>query len=342
MALLKAGHPWNPGYAIPQYVKDEPLGRGTFTGKYIPRGTISTDVPSDFAGGNLGGLGGTILGGWGDDTENLATTVAQSAGKVHDHRKKPRKPGFAGDPIANYGTQAASVLFNATQKVPHDHRTPLMREMLNHIDPTLWNRVSSKASELQKAKGYDAPTALKKALAICMASGLTKELVDLGNGKKTVKPNSHLGLGMYGVGAYQDLGFSFSSITSAIGKAASAVGSGVATAAKATYNVGKGALSAVGSLACKAVNSGVVGAAATAAGTVYGGPAGGAAANAGAGMASGACGGGGSKSAAPPPPPPQSGGVLGMSFGGLPITTIALVGAGGLALYLMTRKPRSA
>jgi hypothetical protein len=33
--------PWNPGYATPRYVQDEPPGRGTFTTKMIPRRTFT-------------------------------------------------------------------------------------------------------------------------------------------------------------------------------------------------------------------------------------------------------------------------------------------------------------
>jgi hypothetical protein len=47
----------------------------------------------------------------------------------------------------------------------------------------------------------------------------------------------------------------------------------------------------------------------------------------------------GSKSAPPPgAPPSQQPGFSSMSVGGIPLTTIALVGAGGLALFFATRK----
>lgn len=76
MPFYHLPHPWNPGYAIPDYVLAEPPGRGTFTTAWLPRGTISELVPDylakpgkkllgrDNAGlGGLGSLGDTVLDG---------------------------------------------------------------------------------------------------------------------------------------------------------------------------------------------------------------------------------------------------------------------------------------
>ena len=49
MSFYHQPHPWNPGYAIPKYVLAEPPGRGTFTTKWLPRGTISDVVPDFLA-----------------------------------------------------------------------------------------------------------------------------------------------------------------------------------------------------------------------------------------------------------------------------------------------------
>lgn len=47
-------HPWNPGYAIPDYIMAEPMGRGVHRTKYLPRRTIDTGVPQ-----YLGDVGGS-------------------------------------------------------------------------------------------------------------------------------------------------------------------------------------------------------------------------------------------------------------------------------------------
>ena len=45
MSFYHLPNPWDPGYAVPEYVMAEPPERGTFTTKWLPRGTISTVVP---------------------------------------------------------------------------------------------------------------------------------------------------------------------------------------------------------------------------------------------------------------------------------------------------------
>ena len=64
MSFYNLPSPWNPGYAIPEYVMAEPPERGTFTTQWLPRGTISQLVPDIIAkpgrrllGRNDAGLG---------------------------------------------------------------------------------------------------------------------------------------------------------------------------------------------------------------------------------------------------------------------------------------------
>lgn len=49
MAFYHLPNPYDPHYAIPEYVLAEPPGRGTFTTKWLPRGTIPNVVPDAFA-----------------------------------------------------------------------------------------------------------------------------------------------------------------------------------------------------------------------------------------------------------------------------------------------------
>lgn len=55
MAFYQLPNPYDPHYAIPEYVMAEPPGRGTFTTKWLPRGTIYDLVPDSFAKPILGG-----------------------------------------------------------------------------------------------------------------------------------------------------------------------------------------------------------------------------------------------------------------------------------------------
>lgn len=49
MPFYHLPNPWNPHYAIPDYVLAEPPGRGTFTTQWLPRRTISQLMPDFIA-----------------------------------------------------------------------------------------------------------------------------------------------------------------------------------------------------------------------------------------------------------------------------------------------------
>jgi hypothetical protein len=70
MSFYHLPNPWNPGYAIPQYVMAEPPGRGTFTTKWLPRGTIPELIPDFLAkpGQKILGRGDAGLGSLGGNT----------------------------------------------------------------------------------------------------------------------------------------------------------------------------------------------------------------------------------------------------------------------------------
>lgn len=97
MSFYNLPNPYNPGYAIPEYVMAEPPERGTFTTAWLPRGTISTVVP-DFLvkqqgkrllgrnNADLGSLacsslsGSTLRGSsLGDDAANAAAVTASTS-----------------------------------------------------------------------------------------------------------------------------------------------------------------------------------------------------------------------------------------------------------------------
>lgn len=45
MAQYQAPTPWNPGYDVPKYITAEPLGRGAFVTRQLPRGTFGPMPP---------------------------------------------------------------------------------------------------------------------------------------------------------------------------------------------------------------------------------------------------------------------------------------------------------
>lgn len=283
---------WNPGYEIPEYVMAEPPGRGVMVTDWLPRGTISELVP-EFQPVRLEQPGG--LGSLGDDTLGVQQRAAGQ------------------NPIANYGPQAAGFLMRAIKTVPTNDRPMALRAIFDAIDPSLWRSVERQANQY-RAKGYAAPQALERAMAEAMSAGFVRELVQTGkramNGQRQpVRRQGQLALGVYPDAiptaqayALEALGFSLSDLNPVkyIKAGASAVASGVKSAASATASFVKNGVKYIGGLACKAVNStaGQIGAAAV------GGPAGAAGAQAAQGM----CSSGGGAAAQPvyAPPPPSS------------------------------------
>jgi hypothetical protein len=363
---LNRKNPYSPGYALPQNVLDEPLGRGVITTRYTPRRTIATYSPPTFRAARvatgLGSLGGTPNGSLGGKSKSMfgvlgglgslgGTTVPSHAGV---------KVGGPGDPIATFGKKSARVILANVGKVPVSHRTATLHTILDAIDPALWETVFGHTSRLAKG-GTHPKKALEKALSIEMANHFTGQLVRLG--KTGVAPSrGAIALGCACAAGVKPPGLSgwFDSVTDAVGGAAKFVGSHIAdaavttgkfvgnqaaNAASAAYHAAGSALSNIGGLACSAANSGILGAVAGAGGAVFGGPAGGAAGSKGADFAKSLC----SSGQAPVnlnavnQAIARSGGGGGVAYGppssGFPIVPIAIgvVGVGAL-IYLATRK----
>jgi hypothetical protein len=101
-------NPYNPGYAIPDYVMAEPPERGTFTTQWLPRGTIPTLVPDFLAkpGKRLLGRSDAQLSGLGAIPTNLDPDIGCCNGgaghnnidSCYDKKNKrclPEPPGRA-------------------------------------------------------------------------------------------------------------------------------------------------------------------------------------------------------------------------------------------------------
>lgn len=309
MPFLSSSNPYNAGYAVPASVNRETSESGAIVTPYVPRRTVM--------GGGV--LGGNIFGG--------------GLGSLGNAASPKRVATMKGDPIAAFGVSGSRLVLAQMAQVPDSHRKIAMKAVLDTIDPVLWDGVSKKASQFQKAKGYNAKTALERAMASTFAERFAKQLVTYGKsgaGRKrpTFPTHGLLGLGCvegqsralsdFEATAYSDMAGLWGSITGVVGKigsgvktavnatgsgikkaakktgsaiktAANAVGSAAKTAANKAIAAGKAAIKGLGSLACKAANSGLLDKAAAAAGAVIGGPVGGMAASKGAGAAQGLC-----------------------------------------------------
>lgn len=331
MSQFQYKNPWDPGYAIPKYVLAEPQGRGTFTTRQLPRGTIS-QVPKDLHNGGFAvpkyakrRFGENPLvtnmiprrtvstfapdifqrpktGGQGPvehliavgSTLDGSTLGGSTLGALGDFA-----PGTKVDPILTYGKKAARWITTEAKKLPPRERAKEVKKLLHAIDASLPAEVENK-TQLYKDKGYGTKDAFHRALAASLSNHLVAEFVRLGKGELP----DPLG------DVYAELGGFWSAVATPFKYAAKGV--------KATAGfVGTG-VKKVGSLTCGVAKSPV--------GLIAGGATGGVAGAAGVQVVAGMC----PSGTVPVAPVPADGG---FGFGGIPVLPIALIG-GALVLVV--------
>jgi hypothetical protein len=173
MSFYHLPHPWNPGYAIPEYIMAEPPGRGVFTTKWLPRGTISQLTPDFLAKSTAKKVLGredAQLGSLSGDTLGAKETV---------YKLEPLGATGRVDPIRAYGEQAAKWIMGTIHEVDPGNRTIALRALLDSVDIGLWDSVAKHAGKY-KAQGMAPKAAMQKALAVCLSSGMAKEIVTEG------------------------------------------------------------------------------------------------------------------------------------------------------------------
>lgn len=99
--------------------------------------------------------------------------------------------GSKEDPLATYGVNVGASIFNIAMSAPIKTRKVVLRTILDTIDLTLWNTVSSKATAFEK-QGMPTTAALRRALQIAFANGVLKAL-------SSKKSNTYQDLGLWGV-----------------------------------------------------------------------------------------------------------------------------------------------
>lgn len=318
MARLRPSHPWNPGYVLPQNVMDEPYGEGVIITKQMPRGTISALQPAYLVGGpgavsgvpaarngSLGAAGGR--GSIGCAGGSLGSGGRGSlSGTVLDGTSLDNGVdlGGGGDPIANFGKNAAQLIMTQVKALPANDRVTTLRQILDSLEAGLSDKVATRTEAIQKKTGAGPATAMQQAIADLMSQHYLEQLKKLGATRQT--PSTGV---LALMGSPDGLGGFWGDVWGGISGGASKVGSAAKT-------VGKG----IAGLACKAAGSSALQAAA--------GAGGGAAGATGAQLATQLC--GGKSPATDTYVPPVS---TGPSIG-----TIALIGGGLLAAVLLLRK----
>lgn len=305
MSFYHLPHPWNPGYAIPEYVMAEPPDRGTFTTKWLPRGTIPGLVPDYLAkpGKQLLGRNDADLGSLGESSLRCNSLSGDTLGA----EEYSLEPLGGVDPVTSYGEEAALWIMSEIAKVPASQRKEALQSLLNVVDPSLWATIDRKGSEF-RAKGMPPKSALAAAISVSLSEGFMKELIEAGARAQRGDRNPFKKQSLAGLGMYEDLGGWLSSTVGAVGGFVS------------------GGVRKLGSLARKAACSSTI--------QVLAATAGGPAGAAGAAAAASKCGGGGGNS---------GGGGGGASAPAAPRTPdwllpVAAVGGGVLLLLVLRKK----
>lgn len=263
------------GYAVPNYVKSEPVGSQAATTPWTPRGTvmsmkgIKTGLPWKPSAHTLDSNG---LGALGASAPSKSTVGSE-------------------DPIEAYGQRAAATVVAELHSVPVGKRDETLRLILNEVDPKLYPAFKRESKQIE-SMGASKEVAAQKGLQVAFTQGIVQEFIKIGKKGKAPAPGTRKGAVSLGalvgfdaqVSNYQDLG-----------------GGGL-------FGAVKDAVNKLGGLACDVATSPIAPIAAGGAAAFYGGGAQGAsAAMAGAGIAAQACsgggGGGGGYAPAPAGPP---------------------------------------
>lgn len=219
--------PWDPGYALPDNVRDEGLERRGFVTKQMPRGTY--DQPDVGTGGYVvpqyvmdEGYGqGTFTTKWeprGQYDGGRIPYWLNARPKLLSDRRRARggraltiaapvtvmpygegsAVAMSGDAppqdYATYGAQAAATIIARVAQLPAGQRTAALKQILQRIDRTLWNRTAAIARELV-AGGMPTGPAFRQALARALAAGLAAEVIRTGQSRTAPQSDSLLGLG---------------------------------------------------------------------------------------------------------------------------------------------------
>lgn len=171
------------GYAVPQYVLDEEYGQGTLTTKWRPSGTYD---------------GGKIPDWLSRRPQVARTQVMPGGGRAVTMRAMGDAAGMT--PITAYGQRAAQGIIARVSTLPRGHRESAIRAVLDKLDPTLWKRTQEIWKSLVKQRVSPGP-AFEQALARAMSAGMMAEIIQTGLRRSAPQAQSLLGLGCYGCAA---------------------------------------------------------------------------------------------------------------------------------------------
>lgn len=211
---------WSPGYAIPKYIRDEGLQRHAFVTQEAPSGTYDNPALENAAyrSGYVipryvlddGYGGGASITQWAKRGSYFGPKIpdflAKRANRVLG-KKAVANNGTAllvqslgdvgsGDPLVQYGHDAAGTILAGVRSMPPKARGPALRKILGKIDPSLYGRASKNANALSR-QGMAPAAALHNGLAAAMSAGIHKELHEAGTSGRVRRGQGQLGLAGY-------------------------------------------------------------------------------------------------------------------------------------------------
>lgn len=179
------------GYAVPKYVLAEGLGRSTYTTKMPPRGSYAGPAVPQWLNKRPTQLA----------RRGSSTFVTGMSGLGSD--EVVGAVGFTPvpEPYASFGDKAAQTLLATVGSLPASHRMSHLKAAMDKLDKSLWKRTGDIMKEY-RAQGFSTQQAFPAALSRAMAAGLLAETLALGTGKKKVKaavaPGTMVSMGCYG------------------------------------------------------------------------------------------------------------------------------------------------
>lgn len=180
------------GYAVPKYVIDERTGRGVYVTYMMPRGTIAARIPQ-WIQRQPTVVGQRSIGPTGVDV--TIQRVSQSGfGATETPDGEPPMPALYED----FGNKAADQILGRISMLPSAARKAQLKRALDVIDPSLWSR-TAEITRRYVARGLSATESLHRALARALATGITAEVVKAGQ-TGTIVRQSLLGLGTINAG----------------------------------------------------------------------------------------------------------------------------------------------
>ena len=178
------------GYAVPQYIKDEGYGQGTFTTTWMPRGT-APNIPH-----NLNKRPQVNVMTRGKGGRNVAFSRVPgptpmgglSGGSLMDEPFP--------EPFDSYGHQASAIILSKLGGLVPGKRAAALKKILDAIDPSLYSR-AMQITRRYVSRGLSKIDAIQAGIARAMSAGILAELHRTGQSGNYPQPKGQLGLGCY-------------------------------------------------------------------------------------------------------------------------------------------------